>query len=261
MKVAHQTIPALLVSGLSLTTLLPLSVSAEWGVGISMETAQSMYKKNNTNDKELMIQATPRIEYNGERLKIHNGKLSYAAIQADKYAIDLLATSKNYGYKAKDKDIFKGMSERKPSLDMGVRLRSENTYIPMSIDVTKDIYKSKGAEIGLSIGGIKPLKKHWTGQHSVSIAPIAGLDWQSKKVVDYYYGVKDSEATAIRKAHKGKAAITPFLGLEMEAKVSKHFAITGGAKYKRLPSAITDSSLTKNNKNDYQLNLGLSYWF
>ena len=77
------------------------------------------------------------------------------------------------------------MKERKPSLDMGVRLRADTAYLPISLALTKDINKSKGVEVGLSLGGLQPSKKKWDGTRSFSIAPIAGANWQSKKSVDY----------------------------------------------------------------------------
>ncbi|HIO92808.1 MAG TPA: MipA/OmpV family protein [Leucothrix mucor] len=260
MKFSHHASPALFISMVALFALLPLTATAEWGAGVSMETTQSLYK-NNSKGTEISVKATPRIEYRGDRLNIHDGTLSYSVIKADKYAIDVLTTSKNDGYQAKDKDIFKSMKERKASLDVGVRLRANTSYMPVSLTVTKDIYKSKGTELGLSLGGIKAEDKIWTGKRSVSVAPVLGADWQSKKSVDYYYGVRKSEATATRKAYQGKSAITPFIGLEAEAKLSEHFSLTGSAKYKHLPNAITDSSITKNKKSDYQVNLGLTYWF
>jgi outer membrane protein len=263
MKVADQISPALLVSTIALFSLFPITVSADWGLGASMETTHSMYKKNSSssNNTEVRIEATPNIEYRGERVTFHEGTLSYAVIKSDKYAIDVLTTSKNRGYNAKNRDIFKGMKARKDSFDLGVRLRADTPYVPISLLVTKDVYKAKGTEVGLSLGGIKPSRRHWTGQRSVSVAPILGANWQDKKGVDYYYGVNNSEVTATRKAYKGKAAITPFVGLELEAKLSKHFSLIGGAKYKHLPTAITESPLTKDKKGDYHVNVGLTYWF
>ncbi len=261
MKAVTPNTPTLLISALTLLAVFPSTLFADWGLGVSLETTQSMYKKNNTKNTEISIQASPSITYHGERVNIDDSGLSYAVIKTNKYAVDVLTTSNNRGYKAKDKDIFKGMKERKESLDLGVRLRVQTPYAPVRLAITKDIYKNKGTEIGLSIGGINPSTKHWTGKRNVSIAPIIGANWQSKKVVDYYYGVRNAEATKTRKAYKGKAAMTPFIGLEAEAKLSRHFSMTGGAKYKRLPSEITDSSITKDSNNDYQVNLGLSYWF
>lgn len=256
MKHLHHTIPAVLISTL---VLLPLSASAEWGVGFNLETTQSMYKKEK-GDRNTTT-GTVHIEHQGERFNIHKGIVSYALVNADKYAVDVLATSKHNGYEAKDKKVFKGMKNRKASLDVGMRLRANTTYLPISLSVTKDIHKNKGTEIGLSLGGIQNGQSEWTGKRSISVAPVFGADWQSKKVVDYYYGVKNSEATANRKAYKGKSALTPFVGLEAEARLSKNFSLIGSAKYKRLPGAITDSSITQNNRSDYKLNLGFNYWF
>jgi len=259
MNTTHHRTPVLLISAITLLGFLPVTASAEWGIGTTLATTQSVYKNN--HGKNVSVEGFLSPEYRGERLNFHQGTLSYELVNADKYAFDVLTTSKNYGYQAKDKNIFKGMNKRHPSVDMGVRLRANGTYLPVSLAVTKDVYKSKGVEVGLSLGGLQPSKKTWSGTRSISVAPVAGANWQSKKSVDYYYGVKGSEATATRKAYTGKSALTPFIGVEAEARLSQHFSITGGAKYKRLPSAISDSSITKDSKNDYQVNLGLTYWF
>ena len=103
MNITHQNTPALLISAIALLSLLPTVASAEWGVGVSMETTQSMYKNNKSKGTEINVSASPSIEYRGERLKIHDGTLSYAVINTDKYAIDVLMTSKIRATKLKIK--------------------------------------------------------------------------------------------------------------------------------------------------------------
>ncbi len=87
------------------------------------------------------------------------------------------------------------------------------------------------------------------------------MKYQSDKVVDYHYGVRSSEATASRAAYSGKAATTPYIGIESQFNITKHVSMNAGAIYERRDDAIRNSSLTSNKKSDVLLNLGVTYWF
>ena len=86
------------------------------------------------------------------------------------------------------------------------------------------------------------------------------MKWQSDEVVDYYYGVKDKEATATRAAYKGKAAATPYIGLDGKANITKKITLTGSVLYMDQPNEITGSPLVDDG-HDVVVNAGLTYWF
>ncbi|MCK5813188.1 MAG: MipA/OmpV family protein [Cocleimonas sp.] len=252
----------LIISSITIASLFSGIASADWGIGLSGSTVQSEYKHKGKSDSDVGLIVNLHPEYRGERLNLNREGATYNIIKADKYALEVVGKANIRGYKAKDLEVLKGMKERKGSLDAGVRLTAKMPYLPISLSATTDISRShKGQEVGLKVGGIQPSSTYWTGKRNVSIAAVSGLDWKSKKVVDYYYGVKESEVTADRKAYKGKAAFTPYLGFETEAKLSRHLSITGGATYKHLPKEIRNSPLTRDKKSNYQMNLGVSYWF
>ncbi|MCK5725554.1 MAG: MipA/OmpV family protein [Thiotrichaceae bacterium] len=261
MHIINTTTVRLLASTLLFSSLFPLSASAEWGVGFSMDNTQSMYKSDTKGDTEIKGEMSPDIYYKGERANLDQNSFSYSAIKKDQYIVDVLATTKRRGYESKDKKIFNGMKTREQSLDAGVRLTMNTPYAPVNLSVIGDISNThKGQEVGFSVGGIGKGKK-WNGQRSLNAAVIAGANWQSEEVVDYYYGVKTSEANANRKAYQGKAAVTPFLGFETQMQLSPHLSLQGKALYKHLPNEISDSSITKDKKQDYEVGLSLSYWF
>lgn len=250
------------MSTITIASFFSTIASADWGVGLSGSRVQSEYKHKGKSDSDINLEVNLFPEYRGERLQLNREGIAYRVIKADKYSIDVVGKGGNKGYQSKDLEIFKGMKERKNSFDAGVRFTAKTPYLPISVTAMTDISRRhKGQEVGLKLGGIQPSATYWTGKRNVSIAAVGGVDWKSKKVVDYYYGVNPSEATTDRKAYKGKAAFTPYVGFETEAKLSRHLSITGGAIYKHLPEGIRNSPLTRDKKSNYQMNLGVSYWF
>ena len=241
--------------------LLSTPTYADWGVGMNINNEPHQYKDSDNKKSYKRLQGFLNLQHRGEKFNMDRD-ISYDFTSSNKYAVEAFATFKNQGYKAKDNKTFKGMDERKTSVDIGGRLIAKTGLGPLVFDVTKDVHASKGVEANIKLGGIPPhAPRHWTGQKTLSISPVASLRYQSDKVVDYYYGVKSSEATAARKAHKGKSAVTPFIGLEAQANITPRFTIDGGLGVAKLAKSVRNSSLTTDRKYQPSVNVGFTYWF
>ena len=253
---------------LSTTIALPLIIlnplnsqaqglfTGEWGVGIEIENDAQHYKDF---DNDAYVNLFP--QYRGEKLNIDSDSLSYSLLESDKYNFEILAKSLYYGYEAKDSTLLKGMAERDGSIEFGGRASLKTDYGLLSLHALTDVLGNhKGQEVELRFG--QPFyTEQWTGQRDVSLGLIGGLRWQSKKMIDYYYGVESSEATATRKEYQGHSAFIPFAGVEVKARFSEHFSFKGGLMYEKLPGTITNSPITSDSGNEIRANLGLSYWF
>lgn len=234
---------------------------ADWGVGINANNDIMKYKDGDDKDSNLRLEALLNLQYRGDKFNIDKG-LSYDFTNSNKYAVEAFITAKNRGFVAKDNKTFIGMSDRKTSIDVGGRVIADTGVIgPVVIDVTKDVHASKGYEANIKLGGIAPHAPHWTGKRSFTLAGVANLRYQSADVVDYYYGVKNSEATATRSSYKAKSAITPYVGIEAQANITPHFTIDGGIGVAKRAKSIRNSSLTNDKKYDPSINLGFTYWF
>lgn len=245
-----------LLIALSFSLLSTVSY-ADWGVRLGVNNELKQY---DMNKKKLSVGLSP--EYRGEKFNMSKEGVSYDLTNSDKHAIEILLTSKNDGFKSGTDKLFNGMSERKTSIDIGARGIIDTGMLGNAvIDVTRDLNASKGFEVGLKVGGISPHAPHWTGKRKVNIAAMGGLRYQSAKVADYYYGVKNSEATASRKAYKAKSAVTPYLGVDMQANFTKHITLDGGLAVSKRAKSIRDSPLTNNKKYQLGANIGFSYWF
>ena len=115
-----------------------------------------------------------------------------------------LAARLNYefdsGYKASDASNLKGMAERKPGLWAGPAVKWHNELADITasylFDATND---SKGQKATLAV-------EHSFRFGNFEWVPIVSVTELNHKYVDYYYGVRATEATATRAAYKGKSA-------------------------------------------------------
>jgi outer membrane protein len=75
------------------------------------------------------------------------------------------------------------------------------------------------------------------------VTPHIGVNWLDKKYVDYYYGVKDVEATAARPAYAGRSTANLELGVRFGYAYDLHQRVflDVGATY--WGAGITDSPL------------------
>ncbi len=249
---------SMLIAAVSFS-LLPSISYADFGVGLSIDNDLMQYKDK---DDDINLTALFNLQYQGEKFNLNKDAMSYDVYSGEKYAVEVIAATKNRGFRAKDNKTFEGMAERDPSLDLGGRVIFDTGSIgTLVVDVTKDVNESKGIEAGIKLGGIAPHAAHWTGKKQLNIAAVGGLRYQSAKVVDHYYGVKNSEATASRSAYKGKSAITPFIGFEAQANISKHVTLDGDLGLSKTATAIKNSSITDNDDYRVSANVGVTYWF
>ena len=246
---------ALTISILSVSMFSPISSFAgEWGIGLNVNNNQDTYR-----DHEDSAQLTLFPEYRGERFNMDFESMSYRLFDSKKYNLEILGKASYLGYEEKDSDRLLGMKDRDPSINLGLRASYVTDYGLFSIHALTDILgKHKGQEIELQFG--EPFyTSHWSGKRELTLGFLGGLRWQSDDLINYYYGVKESEATATRAAFKGKSAITPFVGFEAKVGLTKHFSVDSAITYEHLPNDITDSPIASDN--GIRARLGLTYWF
>lgn len=256
MKFSNTQQKSQLLIAISLSLFTSVSY-ADWGVSVG---ANNKLKQYDMNKNEVGLGLS--LQYRGDNFNMSKDGISYAFSNSEKHAIEVLLTSKNDGFEAGDDKLFKGMSRRKTSIDVGVRGIVDTGFLGKAVvDVTRDVAASKGFEAGVKIGGIEPHAPHWTGERKLNVAFMQGIRYQNAKMTDYYYGVKNSEATASRKAYKAKSAFTPYIGVEAQANLTKHFTLDGGLSVSKKAKSIRNSPLTNDKKYQLGANIGVSYWF
>ena len=257
MKPIYKSKP-LIIAAASLS-LLSAPIYADWGVGFNVENQSMQYKNNKAYTR---LTGLLNIRHRGDKFNIDKNTISYDFTNSNSYAVEAILAARNEGFEPKDDKLFNGMTKRKSSVDVGGRIIIDTGYLGAAVfDITKDVHSSKGLEANFKIGGISPHAQHWTGEKSVNIAAFAGLRYQDAKTTNYYYGVKNSEATATRVAYKGKSAVTPYIGVETQVNLTPHITLDGSLGVSKRSNSIINSPLTSNKKYELGANIGISYWF
>ena len=244
----------LTVSVITTTIFTPISSHAgEWGVGTSL------YNNPAYQDPDDVVRLNVFPEYHGEQFNMDFESISYTFFESGNFNLELLGKYEFLGYEDGDAKRLKGMKDRDSTLNAGFRANCSTDYGLLSLSAVNDVFgKHKGQEVELRFG--EPFyTEHWSGQREFTLGAFVGSRWQSDDLIDYYYGVRKSETTVNRKAFRGKAAITPFVGLEMKFGFSEHLGMEVMLGYEHRPNKITDSPIAS--KNGTRARLGLTYWF
>ncbi len=122
----------------------------------------------------------------------------------DEYEYNIFMSPRLLGYDSSDSNALRGMQDREWSLDLGLGM----VYRPESIkgsevnlSFSHDILNEhKGYDFKLTASKLFDLKP-------LFIKPAIGVEWQSEELVDYYYGVRPSEARVGRPAYQGDSAV------------------------------------------------------
>lgn len=241
---------------LALSLISPLTSQAgEWGVGVNLNNRYDVYVDH---DDDLNLNIAP--EYRSERFNLDFESMSYRLFYSDKYNLEILAKAVELGFEKGDSKTFAGMMDRDPSINAGLRASYTTDYGLFSLHALTDVLgKHKGQEVELRFGEPFYTRHSADNKKELTLGSFVGTRWQSDDLIDYYYGVKNNEATATRKAFKGTSAITPFVGVELKLGLSESFGLEGALRYEHRPDKITQSDIAS--KNGMKARLGLTYWF
>ena len=160
------------------------------------------------------------------------------------------------GYEKADSAVFSGMADRKGGLFYGL---AGSVELGHGVELEADYVKAASKEAGFSRGAVASLQLSRTYSHGPwAFVPRVGLEYQSSRYVDYYYGVRPSEATAARPSFTGKGSWSPEAGLLIRYRASPRQFVFANVNYERYANEIKNSPLI-NASGIPQLILGYQY--
>ena len=196
----------------------------------------------------------PDISYQNGNFSIDLNEIGYAVYSQENCAITLLGSWRSAPYDSDDSTYLHGMEKRDFVVEGGVSLTGETPVGTLGLMAMSDVTNNHKGQIVTAQYSIS------FGSESWGIEPVAGVSWQSKKMVDYYYGVRQSEVRDDRPAYSGKSTFSPFIGLSGELKISDHVVLQSGVNCEFMGSGITDSPLI-DDKYVLSGSVSLSYFF
>ena len=179
----------------------------------------------------------PVIGYQGENLSIFGPFISYKFYQSGDWKLSGLISPRFEGFDESDSPYFKGMEEREFSMDAGLGLDYKPNSWHFSSKIRADMLsRSNGYEADFNLA-----KSYRFGP--ILLSPSMGLTYLDKNNVDYYYGVRRTEATAERAYYEGDSALNKNLGVSISMPIWGGF-VRSSVNNTWYDTAITDSPLT-----------------
>jgi len=209
------------------------SDATPWRVGLGVAGMERAYTGS---DRKTIV--FPNISYENKYVRIAGLGADVKLGNSSDFSYALrMKYAPGDGYKSGDAPILSGMQNRQGSLWVGPALKWNTELARLTFEALGDsLGKSKGFQARL-------MAEHDFRTHAFVFTPHVAAEWVDRKYVDYYYGVKASEATGARSAYAGQSALNLEAGLRSAFMISPTDAIVGDASVKKLGSAITQSPL------------------
>lgn len=117
-------------------------------------------------------------------------------------------------------------------------MKWRNDLVDVSAEWLADVSgNSKGQRFTMGV------ERSWKVGQNISLTPRLAAIWQDDKYVDYYFGVRESEARIGRAAYDGKSGINTELGIRGNYMLNNHHSVFMDLKATSLSDEIKDSPL------------------
>jgi outer membrane protein len=188
--------------------------------------------------------AVPFIIYEGPKLSIFGPVATYSFFgEENRWAFQGLARIRAEGYDDDDSRYLKGMSDRDPTAELGLRYLTDLDFAVLTLDFSHDVLdEHRGYECRLTL---QKTFRSILDIDSLNLTPLAGVNWRSKQLNDYYYGVRPSEARPGRPACDVGGSVGWLTGLRLDYKLAEKWSLFSMVNVEWLDSEITDSPIVE----------------
>lgn len=191
--------------------------------------------------------------YEGRHLSVFGARIDYKLPSYGPLQFRLRARYANDGYEAKDSPYLAGMEERKGGLWLGGAAIWRSGAMSVASELTVATGDAEGKRFKLELN-----REFRTG--ALTITPRIGAEWYDKDYVDYYYGVRASEARPDRRAYRGDSSQAIEAGVRFGYAYQRHHNFFIDVSAKSLGSQIKDSPLVERST-ESSVKLGYLYAF
>jgi outer membrane protein len=183
----------------------------------------------------------PFFLYMTERFSLYGPMMSYSLFSEEGWEIDALAKVRFEGYEEDDSRFLQGMDDRKWTLETGGSLSKNFLGGKIIADLTADVLNEhKGHELGCYYSyDFRDSRKN----PALILTPNIGLNYRSRQLNDYYYGVRASEAIATRPEYNVGDSTGLTAALRINYMYSENISLTVMVSFEWLDNEIKNSPI------------------
>jgi outer membrane protein len=184
--------------------------------------------------------------------------MSYSLFKDDGWEVSGLAEVRFEGYEESDSRFLRGMDDREWTLELGGSLSKTFALGKLTADFGADILNEhKGHELRLSYSyDFRDMFKI----QALTVTPSIGVNYRSRQLNDYYYGVRASEVIAGRPEYDAGDSTGMMAGIRINYALSENLSLMGMISFEWLGDEIKNSPIVDEDHMESFL-LGLIYRF
>ena len=220
----------------------------QWGLGLAVGVERAPYRDFNNK-----AQGLPLIYFDNRWVSVLGPSLDVKLPSIGPVSFMLRARYSGEGYEAKDSPYLAGMGERKASFWTGGAAMWRTDVANVSGELLSASGKSKGQKIKLQVD-------RRFQQGAFDFTPRLAAHWADSKYVDYYYGVKSSEARPQRRSYQGDDSVNMELGLSVGYAIAPRQSMFVDISTTHYGSSIKNSPLVDRSSTN-GVRLGYMYLF
>lgn len=254
--------------------------TSQWQLALALGWG---HKSNPVKDyDDIPIYVLPSIAWYGEHLFFDNGTLGYTLSSDDNYSLSLISgftDDAGWFNRWDPSNLFiGGLSGSSPVSSMGIATFGRNSG-PVYELKDRELTYLAGGELLLftDFGNFRALWMHdLFAVHQGAAAQLAWyqhwqlqklkldlgltLDWKSRELVDYYYGIDREEALWASPTYDGRSSINPGVELDISYPIANKLELLLLGRYTRFGAGIANSPLIKED-HSFGVFIGAAYRF
>lgn len=181
--------------------------------------------------------AIPMVYYRTPDFEVRGNQLSLRLFGNEDIEFRAIGSWRFDGYKESDSPFLAGMNKRKRSVDVGGQMTVKHGSSNISLSFLTDLLNNhEGNEARLTYS------LSFRRERTI-ISPSISLIYRSQNLIDYYYGVRATEAIANRPFYNPSNAYSVSAGLSLVHPISDRWTFNGIFAYEHLPNEIRNSPI------------------
>jgi outer membrane protein len=165
----------------------------------------------------------PLYMYDGKHVYLHAYRFGWKLDASEKHRFDLFLAHRFEGFPYDQRPAsLAGMADRESGLDAGMSYELRGNWGAAYVEALRNVTDaSGGGEVRLGY------RYDWKSGR-LGLRPYAMLSWRDARLNNYYYGVREQEATALRPAYDPGAGLNAEVGLFGVYALSDRWRLLGG---------------------------------
>ena len=227
-----------------------ISVPGGAGLGFATRMENSPYRNGGTRND-----LVPLYLYEGKHIYLHSYRVGLKLYNGDNNRFDVFLAHRFEGFPYdRTPSSLAGMTERGPGADFGMSYQRSGSWGAAYAEYFHDVSgASEGNELRLGYN------YEWKSEHW-RLRPHFMLAARDAKLNDYYYGVRSSEATAIRPAYQPGSGVNGQVGLYGAYSLTERWRLLAGVAATRWSKGVRNSPIV-DDRIQFSRMLGLMYDF